>query len=85
MSELEQSQDVFSFLVGVRGLDVNNTAYADLLYEAGCSDAVVFIENGELFLEFDREAESFEEAVRSATKDIQKAGGSVIFTERHRR
>jgi hypothetical protein len=84
MSALEQRQDVFSFLVGVAGIDINNTAYADLLFEAGCGDAIVFIENGKLFLEFDREAGSFDDAVNSATKDIEKAGGSVLFTEQNR-
>jgi hypothetical protein len=31
-----------------------------------------------IFLDFDREAPSFEEAVKSAVLDIEKDGGSVV-------
>jgi hypothetical protein len=82
MPTLKQKQETFSFVMGVSGIDVSNPSYADLLFEAGCSDGLVFLENGKLFVEFDREAESYESALASAEADINKAGGTVAFSER---
>ncbi len=78
MPALEQKLETFTFLVAVSGLDLSTPAYADRLYEAGCQDALVFIQDGQLFLEFDREAPSYEAALTSATADIIKAGGHAL-------
>ena len=45
----------------------------DSLYEAGCDDALINYRNGAVYLEFDREASSLEDAVISAIKDIRSA------------
>lgn len=52
--------------------------YEDRLYEAGCSDALPVVVNGDLYLDFDREAPSFDEAVKSARHDVEAAGGRVV-------
>jgi len=78
MSALNQKLETFTFQLAVSGLDLSTPAYADRLYEAGCQDAVVFIQDGQLFLEFDRQAPSYEAALTSATADIAKAGGTVL-------
>ncbi|HEX8201340.1 MAG TPA: hypothetical protein VF590_12700 [Isosphaeraceae bacterium] len=46
----------------------------DPLYEAGCSDALLGIQNGEVFLDFHREAPSFRIALMSAIADVERAG-----------
>ena len=46
----------------------------DALYEAGCDDALIGIRDGTAYAEFCREAASFQEAVHSAAKDVERAG-----------
>ena len=58
-----------------------STDDADTLYEAGCSDATFGSCEGVAFGDFDREAETLEEAIRSAIADVQKAGLSVARLE----
>jgi hypothetical protein len=75
--------DNFSFLVGVTGIDIGDVPYEDALFEAGCDDALVLVVDGELRLDFDRQAKTFEMAVESAKADIYKAGGRVAYVKRH--
>jgi hypothetical protein len=65
------------FTLQVSGIDTA-AGYEDQLYQAGCSDALPAVVNGTLYLDFDREAPSFEEAVKSASHDVESAGGKVI-------
>lgn len=51
--------------------------YEDRLYEAGCKDALVAVVGGKLYLDFDRDAASFDAAVQSARQDVERAGGRV--------
>jgi hypothetical protein len=60
----------------VSGIDPNGD-YEDRLYDAGCSDALVAVVSGRLFLDFDRDAASFDAAVQSARRDVERAGGHV--------
>jgi hypothetical protein len=54
---------------------------ADALYEAGCSDGTFGSCEGVAFGDFDRDAESLEEAIRSAIADVQEAGFRVARIE----
>jgi hypothetical protein len=83
MPALKEKPETFSFQVKVVGIDIENTPYADLLFDAGCGDALVFVQNGSLFLDFDREAVSFDSAINSAIACIMKAGGSIESVNRH--
>ena len=65
------------FTLEVAGIDIGAN-YEDRLYEAGCSDALPAVVNGTLFLDFDRDARSFSDAVKSAQHDIESAGGKVV-------
>ena len=47
---------------------------AEALAAAGCDDGLAGSSNGVASVIFDREAESLEQAVRSAIADVQKAG-----------
>lgn len=54
-----------------------NSEIADKLYEAGCDDALVGCSNGVMIASFDREGDSFEEAVLSAMNDVRGADVGV--------
>jgi hypothetical protein len=68
----------FSFTLQVAGIDTHKPGYEEKIYEAGCDDALIAVVRDTVFLEFDREAVSYDEAVRTACRDIQKAGGRVV-------
>ena len=46
---------------------------ADRLFEAGCDDALPGVRHGVSIVEFDREANSFHEAVMSARANVESA------------
>jgi hypothetical protein len=46
----------------------------DALYEAGCADALVGSCEGEITMDFSRQATSFRVALLSAMHDVEKAG-----------
>ena len=68
----------YSFTLHVAGIDTRADNYEDALYNAGCNDALIAVVNDSLYLDFDRDAETYAEAVKSATHDIERAGGKVI-------
>jgi hypothetical protein len=53
----------------------------DALYAAGCDDGTVVTRDGITRVAFDREAESLEEAIRSATAQVRAAGFQVTKVE----
>lgn len=65
-----------AFTLRVSGIDTRGN-YEDHLYDAGCSDALVSVVGGSLYLDFDRDAASFVAAVNSARQDVERAGGHV--------
>ncbi len=69
--------DRYSFTVQVDGIDPRADKYEDRLFEAGCGDALVAVIENTLFVDFDREAATYEAAISSATHDIEVAGGKV--------
>lgn len=44
------------------------------LFEAGCADALLGIQEGKVFLDFRRNAPSFQIALTSAIMDVERAG-----------
>jgi hypothetical protein len=72
-----------SFILLIHGTDVLDERYADVLYEAGCSDAMFGEREGVQYADFDREAPSFAEAVGSAIVAIESAvpGAIVVRVE----
>ncbi len=56
-------------------------ADCDRLYETGCDDSTIVTRNGQSFVAFDRQADSLEAAIRSATSDVQSAGFRVVRVE----
>ena len=69
MSEYE-----FTLTFSLPGEDDNPEQYLDALYESGCDDAVLGTgQPGTIGLDFVREAESAEDAVRSAIANVEAA------------
>ncbi len=50
---------------------------ANRLYEAGCTDGSISTAGGVTRIDFHREAETLEDAMRSAVADVQSAGFQV--------
>ena len=50
----------------------------DLIYDAGCSDALVYSQNGRVYLDVDREADTKDQAIESALKALQNIGIGTI-------
>ena len=68
----------FAFTLMVEGADLQSAEVADALFEAGCDDALVGHSEGVQFLDFDREANSVEEAVLSAVADVESIEGLMV-------
>jgi hypothetical protein len=71
----------YHFTVILAGIDEMSEDLAESLFEAGCDDGSPWSSEGVAAIGFDREAESFEQAVRSAIADVQKAGCHVAWVK----
>lgn len=69
---------IFEFTLVVEGPDVHGDKTVNALFEAGCDDALVRSSEGIQYLDFDREAESLEEAVLSAVAEIESVDGLKV-------
>ena len=65
-----------AFTLRVSGIDIASN-YEVRFYEAGCDDALVAVIGGQVYLDFDRDATTFDAAVQSARQDVERAGGRV--------
>jgi hypothetical protein len=65
----------FEFILDIE-IDDDEYLYSlvEQLFKVGCDDATFGIRNGEAYLIFDREASSMEEAIASATKEVESLG-----------
>ena len=64
---------IHSFTIFFSGADVLGDEQFDALYEAGCDDALFGARDGAQYGAFDREADSFSEALASAIRDLTSA------------
>jgi hypothetical protein len=71
----------YRFTVILAGLNEISDDLAEALFETGCDDGSPWSSQGVAAVGFDREAESFEQAVRSAIADVQKAGCHVAWVK----
>jgi hypothetical protein len=69
---------IHAFTIEVSGVDTAREDYEDAFYGAGCDDALIAVVGGAVYLDFDREAPSFGEAVQSASRDVERAGAKVV-------
>lgn len=71
----------YEFRVVLAGSPELTVELGDRLYEAGCDDGSPGSCDGVTFVDFDREAESLEDAIRSAITNVQAAGCAVAKVE----
>lgn len=63
----------FEFILILGNIDETTNGLEDSLFEASCDDALINFRNGTVYLDFHREANSFEEAVISAIMDVESS------------
>jgi len=66
------------FTLTIGGICEATEEFANAIFEAGCDDATCGSSRGRVFVDFDRDAETFLAAVLSAIADVQRAGFQVI-------
>ena len=66
------------FTLIVEGPDLQDDACIDMLFEAGCDDGTVGRADGIQYIDFDRDAPSFDEAVLSAVTDVERVAGAEV-------
>ena len=71
----------YHFTVVVRDARMDMDGLEDRLYEAGCDDALICSYNNTVYLEFDRESESADHAVKSALANIRAAGFEKLVVQ----
>ncbi len=67
----------YEFKLVLANVDTIDQTLEDALFEAGCDDALLVCKNGVVYLEFDREAESLEDAILSAIHNVELANFRV--------
>jgi transcriptional regulator with XRE-family HTH domain len=77
----ESEMKSYNFTIVASGLEQGAQDYSDRFFEAGCDDATIALQKGRFVLEFDRDADSFEDAALSAILDVRQAGASVERVE----
>jgi len=75
-----QTDRIFNFSVVLQTPSLTEQE-CDALYEAGCDDSTIVTRNDSTFIVFDREAESLEDAIRSAAANVRAAGFEVKKVE----
>lgn len=68
----------FNFTIFILDLSTSNICIEDRLFEVGCNDALVCSTNDDIYLDFIREAETLDRAIKSAIKDIEMASAKGI-------
>lgn len=75
---MKSTQKSYQFSLVLKNVDEDTPKLEDSLYEAGCDDALINFRNGTVYLDFDRESSSFEEAVISAINDVESSSVQAI-------
>ena len=63
----------FEFTLLVSGVSEITDSLADAMYQAGCSDALFGVHNGQVYLDFSRESDSLIKAIVTAIQDVERA------------
>jgi hypothetical protein len=67
----------FEFSIIASGLDPEAEDFADRFFDAGCDDATLSFQKGQIVVNFVREAESVDAAIVSAVECVAAAGAKV--------
>lgn len=68
---------LFTFTLTLSGVTADTEGLVDTIFAAGCGDALVCFYGKSVYLEFDREAESFDRAIETAITDIESTSMSI--------
>jgi hypothetical protein len=68
-----KTNKTYNFTLILSGVTEPSDELENALYESNCEDALLYFRDRIGYLEFDREARSFAEAILSAIKNIEKA------------
>lgn len=70
---------VYEFILVLKNVDENTPDLEDSLYRSGCDDALINFRNNTVYLDFDRKANSLEQAILSAIHDVERASiGAIV-------
>ena len=70
---------LYNFTLTLSGVMYETEGLEDALYESGCDDALICAYGNSVYVEFDREANSLDEAISSAVENIESAGiGAIV-------
>jgi hypothetical protein len=81
MGKKKRSKTKYEFTVILKGSRKLTDATADALFEAGCDDGTPSTCDGVFSIDFNREAGSLEDAIRSAIANVKTAGFEVDRVE----
>jgi hypothetical protein len=73
----ETVMKVHEFTIIASGLHSDANNVADILFAAGCNDAVITLQKSVLIIKFERTTKDFSAAVVSAVGDVLKTGAKV--------
>lgn len=65
---------LYNFSLTLAGVTSETPGLEDSLYASGCDDGLICFYGKSVYVEFDRESDSFAHAILSAIKDIESAG-----------
>ncbi len=68
---IQKTMNNYEFSLVLANVRDFNEQLVDCIFEAGCDDASLLTRNGVVYLDFDREATSFTEAVWSAIRQVE--------------
>jgi hypothetical protein len=71
----------YQFTLRLEGADTIDQRVEDAIFQAGCDDGILYSTNGQLFLEFDREAESLTSAIVGAIQAVESCGAGLRVGE----
>lgn len=70
---------LYNFTLTLSGVTYETEGLEDALYENGCDDALICAYGNSVYVEFDRESDSLDEAIASAVDNIESAGiGAIV-------
>jgi hypothetical protein len=69
------------FSIVATGLDPHAVDFEARLFDAGCNDATVAFQKGTIIVDFARDADGFEAAVKGALHDVEASGATAEQVE----
>ncbi len=67
-----------TFTLTIDGPDLQADELVDEVFEAGCDDALIGWADGVQLADFDREADTLQDAVLSAVAELESIGGITV-------